>query len=984
LPDVNKPDFDPPLNLEKKDKKKATKMLGIFGFVEGESWIPQILSKLQQLKKYMKTPRWFTRNRLLSQLRIATAVTITSAAAAMAFVAVNNSSPLLSGSSAPTHEAINKFRQDRDFGGNKLAIPGLGQDRGPLDAALEAFALRAYPADDVPTEASLNAIASFKQIKARGAAVGNGKNTLAQWHLIGPSNAIFPDILTFSGQQYVTSGRITALAIAPNCTTNGCRLYVAAAGGGVWRTDNALGGAGWTFLSDSFGTNAIGSLLLDPSDPTANTIYAGTGEPNASGDSEAGVGIYKSTDGGNTWAIVPGSDIFFQRAIGQMDFDNTGKLLVPIASGVRGVSSVTSGASSSAATGHPLVTRGLWRQTGSTFTLIWPSPAPVRGSTTVKVDPTHPGFIYVNAFQQGIWRSTDNGATFTQIFTPQDPTVAGSAIDRSEFDVTTLAGGATRMYVGEGQGGGAGHHANFWRSDNADTTATFAQMGGAQVDNYCTGQCWYDNFVVTPKGSPDVVYLGGSYDYNNYGRANNGRGVLYSTDGGSSWTDETWDATTEKLPKGSWQPSPTAANGIHPDQHALVVNPSNPGQFFDGSDGGLMRSTGSFADISSQCTARGLTGADLTFCQGLLSRVPSHLYSMNNGLSTLQFQSVSVAADDPKHLQGGTQDNGTFESTGSTTWPQIIYGDGGQSGFMATNSSLRFNTFTGQANDANFQNGDPRKWVIISAPILSSPEGAYFYPPIIADPNPANAGSIFQGSFSVWRTQDWGGSQAYLEANCPEFTTLATQPGCGDFVVIGDGAPSTQLTSGAWGTRAGGAVAWIQRAPQNTGTAWAATGTGRVFITDNANDPAASVHWNRLDPSPATIDPNRAISAIYVDPANAHHAWISYNGYNVNTPTLPGHVFDVTWSGAGAATWVNVSYNLPDFPITALVSDDATGDLYAASDFGVMQLPFGTTTWAVAGAGLPMVEVPGLTIVPGARTLYAATHGRSAWSLALP
>ena len=116
---------------------------------------------------------------------------------------------------------------------------------------------------------------------------------------------------------------------------------------------------------------------------------------------------------------------------------------------------------------------------------------------------------------------------------------------------------------------------------------------------------------------------------------------------------------------------------------------------------------------------------------GLLSAVPSHLYSLNNGLSTLQFQSVSVAADNPKHLQGGTQDNGTFETTGgAVTWPQIIYGDGGQSGFMATNSSVRFNTFTGQGNDANFRNGDPSKWVIIAGPIAASPEGAQFYPPI--------------------------------------------------------------------------------------------------------------------------------------------------------------------------------------------------------------------------------------------------------------
>ena len=91
----------------------------------------------------------------------------------------------------------------------------------------------------------------------------------------------------------------------------------------------------------------------------------------------------------------------------------------------------------------------------------------------------------------------------------------------------------------------------------------------------------------------------------------------------------------------------------------------------------------------------------------------------------------------------------------------------------------------------------------------------------------------------------------------------------------------------------------------------------------------------------------------------------------------------MTWNGA-AATFADISYNLPDFPVTGIVRDDATGDLYASSDFGVMRLARHSTTWTVAGSGMPMVEVPNLQIVPGARLLYAATHGRSAWVLRLP
>jgi hypothetical protein len=855
-------------------------------------------------------------------------------------------------------------------GGNKRAIVGLNEARWvDYTPEVEAYLLRAYPEAEVPGEASIAAWNGWKALDA-------GVHSTGAWELIGPSKATYPAVLNpflFDGAPYVAAGRVTAMALAPTCTQSKCTLYVAAAGGGVWRTDKALTGSNWQFLSNSFGTNAIGSLLIDPADPSGNTLYAGTGEPNASSDSEAGVGIYKTIDGGQTWTLVPGSDIFFQRAIGQMAFDKAGNLLVPIASAVRGISSVSSGASSSASTAHPLVTRGLWRQSGATFTLIRPivAVATARGSTTVKVDPTHADVIYVNEFSRGIYRSMDNGVTWTQIKTPLN---AASASDRAEFDVTTLANGNTRMYVGVGNGSDvAPQRARFYRTDDASGAALFADMTTPQNIGYCTAQCWYDNVVFTPAGAPDVVYLGGSFSYGQLHAQSNGRAWLLATDGGATWSDLTQDG------------DPNRAEGIHPDQHAIVTVPGKPLQFITGSDGGVVRSDGKFADTSAKCDTRGLNAADLAYCKSLLNRVPNQLVNMNNGLSTLQFQSLSFSAQRPQNLlQGGTQDNGTFQYNGSrNVWPQVIYGDGGVSGFNVANDTLRFNTFTGQAHDANFRGGDPEKWVIISAPIISSPEASFFYPPIIADPHAAMAGSIFQGSFSVWRTQDWGGNQAYLEANCPEFTTSAAQPGCGNFVKIGNGVPSTELSSAAWGSRAGGAVAWIQRTAQNIGSMWAATSTGRVFITDNANAAAASVVWNRVDPTPALNTPTRAISAIHVDPTNPHRAWVSYNGYNINTPAQPGHVFEVTWSGAGVATWVDRSYDLPDFPITAVVRDDVTGDLYAASDFGVMMLPSGATSWAVAGSGMPMVEVAGLTIVPNARILYAATHGRSAWSLAL-
>jgi hypothetical protein len=99
-------------------------------------------------------------------------------------------------------------------------------------------------------------------------------------------------------------------------------------------------------------------------------------------------------------------------------------------------------------------------------------------------------------------------------------------------------------------------------------------------------------------------------------------------------------------------------------------------------------------------------------------------------------------------------------------------------------------------------------------------------------------------------------------------------------------------------------------------------------------------------------------------------------------------VFEVTYDPvAGTATWTNLDGGtgpMGDLPVTDLVRDDVRGDLYASTDFGVMRLANGSSTWTVAGGGLPMVEVAGLTISSSARVLYAATHGRSAWALKLP
>lgn len=906
-------------------------------------------------------------------------------------VAACNSSPTGgAGNLALEKLAGGASEQERSGGASDQELAGSrGEpDAGVLTSAAEAAANRAYPLDTVPLALTQAARQSFENIDQDTEAGGRRHGT---WSLLGPSTAFMPGVLTFTGADYVTSGRITSLAISPRCNAEACQLWVGAAGGGIWKTNDALSSKPhWHSVSDGLTTNAIGTIVVDPTDPTGDTLYVGTGEPNASGDSEAGLGLFKSTNGGETWHLVEGSfAVSESRAISSVVIDprNSNVIYIGTTRAVRGVSSVTGGSTTTDPNGQPPL--GLYRSAdgGATWARIWKGNGTLRGVNHIELDPSDPDLVYATAFQQGIWRGTAS-SNFEQVFAPMS--VANNA-QRTEFALTTKSG-HTRIYAGDGENGRS-VKSHVFRNDNADqpaatvlaswkdlTSETNGQPGYA-TSNYCTGQCWYDNLIATPAGQPDTVFVLGSYQYGEFGFRSNSRSILRSKTAGDpdpnhnnrTFTDLSWDATSASTP-----------NGVHPDQHALAFVPGNPDIWFEGSDGGLIRSSGQYTDISAQCPSRPMGAASKTTCGRLLSEVPTKIFSLNAGLATLQFQSLSVnPKSNGREIMGGTQDNGTWLFTGDRKrWNQSIYGDGGQSGFNPVNPQIRFNTFFTEATDENFRGGEPTAWVVTSGPLYASNENVAFYMPIIADPRVE--GTQFAGMQHVFRTQDNGGDQAYLEAKCPEFTTSADEPTCGDWVPIGKDLTGSDY--GADKTLPGATYVVALARGSDSSTLWAATRQGRVFVSHNADGPAASVTFTRID-SLAANSPGRFVSGITVDPNNSNHAWISYSGYNAGTPTTPGHVFEVTYDpDDGTATFNNLEVESinGDIPVTGIVRDDARGDLYVSTDFGVLTWSQEDSPhWAVAGGGLPRVEVAGLTISPSTRTLYAATHGRGAWVLDL-
>src|SRR5436190_4538046 len=271
----------------------------------------------------MKTPRWFTRNHLSSYLRVAIGVTLTSAAAAMAFVAANNSNPSLSGKSAGKGEAKLAKLEMRSVRNKALAnhfktLIGRNKSSGealPIDGlAQEAYDNRAYPAKWIAPAQRKNARAAANAILTKSTTffsplAASMLLPTASWVDLGPSGVPASGLVVNESTAGTTgtifSGRTTAIAVDPNCSLASCTVFIGAAGGGVWKTTNALAATPtWSQVSDGqIPSNAIGSLAFDAS----GNLYAGTGEPNGSSDSEAGVGLYKSTDGGSTWTLVSGS-----------------------------------------------------------------------------------------------------------------------------------------------------------------------------------------------------------------------------------------------------------------------------------------------------------------------------------------------------------------------------------------------------------------------------------------------------------------------------------------------------------------------------------------------------------------------------------------------------------------------------------------------------------------------------------------------------
>lgn len=517
-----------------------------------------------------------------------------------------------------------------------LQIPKPDDEAADTNAAREAyFEMRRINPYDSSFDAAAARLSAYNKFRSDLAAEKANPAVMAQlssqyhsevWQGIGPApifNGQTPTSATAASRSNV-SGRTNVIAI--DGIDNA--VYIGGAQGGVWKSTNH--GATWTPVTDYLASLAIGSITIAPGAHPVNqaTIYLGTGEGNFSGDSYAGAGIYKSTDSGRTWNLLPASvSIFSGRSVSTIAVDSTNTQIV-LAGSTLGINGISGSLPPTA-----LPQRAIYRSTdgGNTWTRVLPTTTATLRISRIVQDPnpslqtagstrfwaaTSP----VQNTDGALYESNDSGATWARVDGVASGLPAvnpGGALIRTWITSTYDAGvGNTVLYYGTSQGPSPTNSGTLYKSVDGGTTWTAISA----ATGYCQGQCFYDMPVYVEPGNSQNVYTGGAGTSGSLPSS-----FMLSTNGGTSFTDE--------------MVAVDGNSALHADVHDITTWPGSPNEVWVGNDGGVFYSTD-----------RG-----------------QHWVNANTNQQITQFQFCDLHPTDPNQAYGGTQDNGTDSFLGTTS-----------------------------------------------------------------------------------------------------------------------------------------------------------------------------------------------------------------------------------------------------------------------------------------------------------------------------
>ncbi len=677
-------------------------------------------------------------------------------------------------------------------------------------------------------------------------------------------------------------GRVTAVT-----GVRGQRLtyYQGATGGGVWKTTD--GGETWRVVSDgAFTSGSVGAVAVAESDP--NVVYVGTGEAPIRGNVSHGDGVYKSTDAGRTWTNVGLKDT---QQIARVRVHPTNPDLVYVA-----------------AQGHvwgPNPDRGIFRSTdaGRTWSKIL-FVDDKTGASDLAMDPTNPRILYAAFWQVyrkpwtlqsggpggGLYKTTDGGDTWKKL---------GGGLPEGLVGKVTVAvapSQPSRVYaMVEAEKGG------LFRSDDGGETWSLVN------DSHRIRQrAWYYSWIFVDPASPDVVYAPNVQ-------------FMKSIDGGRTFT---------------------SIRVRHADVHDMWIDPDDPERFILGDDG----------------------GAEITVNGG-------QSWSTEDNQPTGQFYRVITDNRFPYWIYGSQQDNTTVAIPSGVRGPGIRPTDwhdvgGGESGWVAPdprNPDIVYGgSYGGSITRYDHKTGETRE--IVAWPQVIDGRAAkdlkyrfqWTAPIVVSQHDPD---TLYHAAQVLLRSRDQG--QSWEEVS-PDLTRddKAKQDYSG-------GPISREIT----GVEVYDTIFALVESPHEAGTIWAGTDDGLVQLTRDGGRT-----WQNV--TPAGMPEWIRINNIDVSPHDKGTALIAATMYQHDD--LRPYLYKTTDYGA---TWTKIVAGIPDTAFTRVVREDPgrRGLLFAGTETGLYVSFDAGASWTPFQRNLPVVPITDLVVKDG--DLVLATQGRGFWIL---
>ncbi|MFL6144621.1 MAG: hypothetical protein ACJ72N_22500 [Labedaea sp.] len=752
-----------------------------------------------------------------------------------------------------------------------------------------------------------------------------GKARGGNWQSVGPDPIVQVGRTTNTFE--AVSGRIGALAVRNDGT-----IILGAAQGGIWTYDSV--NRTWISRTEDADTQSIGALAIAPSDD--RIVYAGTGEGALSGDSYFGDGVWRSTDGGESWRHV--SSQFQGQATSSIVVDPTNANHLYLAN--------LRGRGGSRRTTHPSQAFfGIWesRNGGSNWSLLKGTLDEIHGATDLVMDPRNPKVLWASFWGDGIYRSTDGGQSWTSALGNLPPGNFLEGGTRFALGLSHPAGDPrATVYTGYDYFDLADQHhdAQIWKTtdDGVHWAATPNGTGTDSVLNYCATQCFYDNVVRVDPNNANIVYALGIYGYNNSPQSG---GIYRSVDGGSTWKNLGYD--------------------LHPDYHAMAFQPNDTRHVVIGNDGGAWQS---FTGGGRNGAGEPLSAVDWENLNGQVNPTTGALVR-STGLRITQFTSMATVPQVPGQYWGGTQDNGTLrKSLANDRWFDQAGGDGGQVIVDQTtvnplNPGLPAYVFGSFFGISPYRYNPSQVGTFFGNEAIDGginmSDRAEFYVPWVQ--NRANPNQMFLGTYRLYRSNNVetpSAGDVHFDPISPDLSTGCTGP-------APNGARGCFIS--AIGISEGGTGAYV------------GTDDGVLSVSPDAVT-AAHPTWTRVGQG---VLPNRPATQIAVDRSNWRIAYVSYAGFSAATPGNTGHVFKTT---DGGTTWQDISGALPDVPVNSIVLDPSEPNmLYIGTDVGPFTTSNAGRNWLRLGSSMPKVATWQLDYDPSHATLAAGTHGRGAYTL---